>query len=69
VKEQNWLLIRISLFKSFFYQKEQVYLLAIDEVVESKSGHHSFGLAKFYSSCSQKNNTRCLLFCTLFNKY
>jgi hypothetical protein len=54
LQEQNWLLIRISLFKSFFYQKEQAYLLAVDEVVEGKSGHHSFGLANFYSSCSQK---------------
>ena len=31
VTDQSWLLIRISLFKSFFYQKEQVYLLAIAE--------------------------------------
>jgi putative transposase len=29
--------------------------LAVDEVVEGKSGRHSHGLAKFYSSCSQKS--------------
>jgi hypothetical protein len=43
------------LFKSFFYQKEEVYIMAVDEVVEGKSGHHSHGLAKFYSACSQKS--------------
>jgi len=54
LQEQNWLLIRINLFEHFFYQKEQAYIVAVDEVVEGKSGHHCFGLAKFYSSSSQK---------------
>jgi len=54
LKEQNWLLIRISLFKFFFYQKDELYILAVDEVVEGKSGSHSYGLARFYSGCSQK---------------
>jgi putative transposase len=55
VGNHNWLLVRSSLFKSFFYQKDEVYILAVDEVVEGKSGHHTFGLSKYYSSISQKS--------------
>ena len=47
LQEQDWLLLRVRLFQWFFYQKDQPYLAAVDEVVEGKSGHHSFGLAKF----------------------
>ena len=54
LQKQDWLAIRLSLLIDFFYQKDQTYIVAVDEVVEGKSGHHSFGLAKFYSSCSQK---------------
>ncbi len=34
--------------------KNAHYLVAVDEVVEGKSGTASFGLDRFYSSCQQK---------------
>ncbi len=42
------------LFKTFIYDKNAHYLVAVDEVVEGKSGAASFGLDRFYSSCQQK---------------
>jgi putative transposase len=50
----KWLEMRISLFKTFIYDKNGHYIVAVDEVVEGKSGAASFGLARFYSSCQQK---------------
>lgn len=54
-KPQDWLKIRVHLFKTFFYSSVNVYLVAVDEVVEGKSGKHTFGLGKYYSSCAQKS--------------
>jgi hypothetical protein len=42
----NWLFIQTHLTK----MKGSVYLLGGDEVVVSKSGKHSYGLDRFYSS-------------------
>lgn len=55
LQTQDWLKVRVSLFKSFFYQEAEVYLVAVDEVVEGKSGKHTFGLARYYSSCADKS--------------
>lgn len=52
--QHYWLGIRLWLFKSFFYFSDRHYILAVDEVVEDKSGHNSFGKGRFYSSCHQK---------------
>ena len=45
-----WLLIRLSLFKSFFFHPKTTYLFAGDETTEPKSGKSSYGLGRFYSS-------------------
>jgi putative transposase len=52
--QHKWLEIRILLFKTFIYRQNAHYIVAIDEVVEGKSGAASFGIDRFYSSCQQK---------------
>jgi putative transposase len=52
--EHKWLEMRILLFQSFIYDKKAHYIVAVDEVVEGKSGAASFGIDRFYSSCQQK---------------
>jgi putative transposase len=52
--QHRWLEIRILLFKTFIYDKKAHYIIAVDEVVEGKSGYSSFGMDRFYSSCQQK---------------
>ena len=52
--QHKWLEIRILLFKTFIYRQNAHYIVAIDEVVEGKSGSASFGIDRFYSSCQQK---------------
>ena len=53
-QQHCWLHVRLRLFKSFFYFSDRSYILAVDEVVEDKSGHSSFGKGRFYSSCHQR---------------
>ena len=53
-RQHYWLGMRLRLFNSFFYFSDRHYILAVDEVVEDKSGHNSFGKGRFYSSCHQK---------------
>jgi len=48
-EEINWKLIQANLIK-----KEQIYLLAGDEVIVSKSGKKSYGIDRFYSSIVNK---------------
>ncbi len=50
LKNTNWLLIRLLLFKAFVYQPGHHYLLAGDETTQSKAGKHTHGIARFYSS-------------------
>jgi hypothetical protein len=42
-------LIRNLIFNSFFYEQDKVYLAAIDETVEGKSGKSTHGKGYFYS--------------------
>lgn len=47
----NWELLYLSCISYFFNTKEdKIYLLAIDEVVESKSGKSTHGVGRFFSS-------------------
>ncbi len=52
--QHKWLEMRILLFKTFIYDKNAHYIVAVDEVVEGKSGAASYGIDRFYSSCQQK---------------
>ena len=45
-----WLLIRVLLFKHFFYKTSILFLLAGDETTQKKAGKSSFGINRFYSS-------------------
>jgi putative transposase len=54
IKDVNWLLIRLLIFKHFIYKSGQRYLLAGDETVEGKAGKHTFGIGYFYSSVAQR---------------
>jgi putative transposase len=50
-KDINWELLYLSCIHYFFSTAdEKVYLLAIDEVVESKSGKSTHGVGRFFSS-------------------
>lgn len=53
-KEIDWLSIRILLFIEFDFISSSTYIFATDETVEGKSGKHSYGLSKFYSSCDKQ---------------
>lgn len=53
--EHPWVMIRLSLFETFCYSSRKQYIAAVDEVVEGKSGKHTHGLSRFYSSLSQKS--------------
>lgn len=50
----DWTSVRILLFKNFFYQVKQTYLLVADETVEKKAGKCSHGLGWFYSSLAKQ---------------
>jgi len=50
LKDINWQLIRLLLFRAFVYQPAHHYLLAGDETTQSKAGKHTHGIARFYSS-------------------
>ena len=54
LKDINWLMVNLLLFKAFLYQADKVYLLAADETVEKKAGKQSYGIGMFYSSIVQK---------------
>jgi hypothetical protein len=45
-----WALLHWEFFKAELYQPDDVYLLVGDECVVPKSGHHTYGLARFFSS-------------------
>ena len=49
-KPFDWLLIRVILFKNFFFESKVPYLLVGDETVQKKAGKQSYGLGSFYSS-------------------
>lgn len=49
LKDINWLMVRLLLFK-LVYQKGRQYVLAGDETVEGKAGKSTHGLGLFYSS-------------------
>lgn len=44
----------MSFFKDFLNNSEDVYIMAVDETVEGKSGKHSHGISRFYSSTRQQ---------------
>lgn len=50
----DWLALNCCLFQHFFWDRHGVYLLAGDETVVSKSGKHTFGLDRFFSSLFDK---------------
>ena len=55
LKDINWLMVNLLLFKTFVYQQGKVYhLLAADETVEGKAGKQTYGIGLFYSSIVQK---------------
>jgi putative transposase len=62
--QHQWLDIRLLLFKNFIYDKNAHYIVAVDEVVEGKSGSRSFGIDKFYSAC-QKQTIKGICFFSL----
>src|SRR5258708_22243931 len=51
----DWLLVQWAFFVRFVYDPAGVYLLAGDETVISKSGKHTFGLDRFFSSLAERS--------------
>jgi putative transposase len=54
LKDVNWLLVTLFLFKYFIYQKGKSYLFAADETVKGKAGKQTHGLGRFYSSMAKQ---------------
>jgi putative transposase len=54
LKNVNWLLINLLLFKHFVYKKDKKYLFAADETVKAKAGKQSHGIGLFYSSLQKR---------------
>ena len=54
LKDVNWLLVTLFLFKHFIYQKGKSYLFAADETVKGKAGKQTHGLGRFYSSMAKQ---------------
>jgi putative transposase len=54
LKNINWLVIRLLLFKQFVYKPSHHYLLVGDETVEGKAGKSTHGINRFYSSIAQR---------------
>jgi putative transposase len=48
--KRDWTKLQWCFFEHFVYRKDALYLLAGDESVVSKSGKHSYGIARFFSS-------------------
>lgn len=61
LKDVNWLMINLLLFKYFVYKKDKKYLLAADETVKGKAGKQTHGISFFYSSI-QKQVIRAVSF-------
>lgn len=54
LKEVNWLMVNLLLFKFLVYKKGKTYLLAGDETVKDKSGKSTYGIGRFYSSLAKQ---------------
>ena len=54
LKDVNWLLVNLLLFKHFIYQKGKTYLLAADKTVKAKAGKQTHCLGRFYSSMAKQ---------------
>lgn len=54
LKEVNWLLVNLLLFKSFVHSSGKHYLLAADETVKAKAGKSTHGIGRFYSSIAKQ---------------
>lgn len=54
LKDINWLLVNLLLFKYFIHQKDKHYLFAADETVKGKAGKQTYGLGRFYSSMAKQ---------------
>lgn len=54
LKDVNWLLVTLFLFKHFIYQKGKNYLFAADETVKGKAGKQTHGIGRFYSSMAKQ---------------
>ncbi|MDZ7899371.1 MAG: transposase [Arcicella sp.] len=54
LKDVNWLLVNLFLFKHFIYKKGKNYLFAADETVKGKAGKKTHGLGRFYSSMAKQ---------------
>jgi putative transposase len=50
----DWLAVNGCFFLHFVWDRQGVYLLAGDETVVSKSGKHTFGLDRFFSSLAER---------------
>jgi putative transposase len=50
----DWLLVQWAFFVRFVYDPQGVYLLAGDETVIRKSGKHTFGVDRFFSSLAER---------------
>jgi putative transposase len=50
----DWLAVNGCFFLNFVWDRKGVYLLAGDETVISKSGKHTFGLDRFFSSLAER---------------
>ena len=54
LKDVNWLLVTLFIFKHFIYQKGKSYLFAADETVKGKAGKQTHGIGRFYSSMTKQ---------------
>lgn len=54
LKDVNWLLINLLLFKAFTFKADKKYLIAADETVKAKAGKQTYGLGLFYSSLAKQ---------------
>ena len=52
--DMDWLLVQWAFFVRFAYDPTGVYVLAGDETVISKSGKHTFGVDRFFSSLAAR---------------
>jgi len=54
LKDIVWEKLNLCLFKRFVWNKDKVFLIAADEVVEKKSGKKTFGLSHFFSNIEKQ---------------
>lgn len=59
-----WEKLNLTLFKRFVWNKDKVFLLAADEVVEKKSGKSTYGISYFFSNI-EKQTIPSVAFMTL----